>query len=108
MLLGDVLPMPISPMHSTWLRSTLMKVIVYAHVDDAQREAVLTAEHIDTATATGEVDHLLPRHLTGRHADTLAFYAVVSTQEQVTGVRQRGGEGLLHQTYLHGKLFQAS
>ena len=34
-------------------------------IDDAEFEAVLTAEHIDAAAAPSEVDHLLPRDLTG-------------------------------------------
>ena len=39
---------------------------------------MLSAEHVDTAAATGEVEHLLPRHLTRTDADTFALYAVVA------------------------------
>ena len=84
------------------------KIVVDAHVDDAQVEAVLTAEHVDAAAATGEVQHLLPRHLARTHADPFALDAVVGTQEQVTRVTQLGCECLLHQTYLHGQLFHSS
>ena len=82
--------------------------MVDAHVDDAQVEAVLTAEHVAAATPTREVDHLLPRDLTGRQADALALDAVVASQQQVAGVLQRGAERLLDEAYLQGQLLESS
>ena len=66
-----------------------IEVIVYAHIDNAQLEPVLTAEHVHATAATGEVKHLLPRHFAGAHADTLTLYAVVATEEQVAWMGQR-------------------
>jgi hypothetical protein len=60
------------------------EVVIDTDIDDAEFEAVLAAEHIDAATATGEVNHLLPRHFTGRHTDTLTLNAMVTAQQQVT------------------------
>ena len=68
----------------------LRKVVVDTHIDNLQIETMLAAEHIDTASATGEVDHLLPSDLTGRHTDTLALDTMIAPQEQMTGMRQTG------------------
>ena len=57
----------------------LGQVIIHPHINDAQSETMLTAEHIHTATTMREVNHLLPCDITGRHADTLPLYAVVTT-----------------------------
>ena len=64
-------------------------------------EAMLSAKHVDATTATREVNHLLPRHLTRTNADTFALNTVVATQQQMTGVRQRGLQRLLDKAHLH-------
>ena len=95
------------------VRSTLhiqpsTKLIIDAYIDDAEVEAVLTTEHIDATAASGEVEHLLPRHLAWRHADSLALDAVVAAEQQVTGMGQRRFQRLLDEAQLHSQLFQAS
>ena len=82
------------------------EVVVYADIHDAQLEAMLTAEHVDTAAAAREVDHLLPGDVAGTDAHALTFDAVVAAQQQVAGMAQLGTERLLHQTYLHGQFLQ--
>ena len=62
------------------------QVVVHTHIHDAQVETVLAAEHVHTATASGEVDHLLPSHFAWRHAHTLTLYTVVAAQQQVAGM----------------------
>ena len=66
------------------------KIVVDTDVDDTEMEAMLAAEHVDTAATTREVDHLLPGDFAGRHTDTLALDAVIATQQQMTGMGQRG------------------
>lgn len=83
------------------------EVVIDTDIDDAEFEAVLAAEHIDTSATMGEVDHLLPGDITRRHADTFALDAVVGSKEQMTGVGERRGECLLHKTDLHGEFFEA-
>ena len=80
--------------------------MVDPHIDDAQMEAVLTAEHVDTTAPTGEVDHLLPRDLTRRDTHALALNAVVGTQQDVTRMAQCRLQSLLNETNLHGQLLQ--
>jgi hypothetical protein len=57
--------------------------MVNAHVDDSQFKTVLTAKHVYSSAAIGEVDHLLPRYVAWRHAHSLALDAVVGTEEQM-------------------------
>ena len=40
------------------------QLVIHSHIDNTKMEAVLTAEHIDAAATTGEVNHLLPGDLT--------------------------------------------
>ena len=63
---------------------------------------MLAAEHVHATTTVGEVDHLLPRHLTGRHTHTLAFDAVVTPQQQVAGVVETRSQCVLDKAYLQG------
>ena len=49
---------------------------------------MLTAEHINAATAPRKVHHLLPRNFTGRYTHTLAFNAMIATQKQMTRMSQ--------------------
>ena len=86
----------------------MRQVVVYAHIDNTQMETMLSAKHVDATTATREVNHLLPRHLTRTNADTFALNTVVATQQQMTGVCQRGLQRLLDKAYLHGQFLQAS
>ena len=55
------------------------KIIVDTNIDDTKFEAMLATEHIDTASTTGEINHLLPSDLTRRYADSLALNAVIAT-----------------------------
>ena len=71
-------------------------------------EAVLTAEHIHAASATGEVDHLLPGDLARTDADTLTLDAVIAAQQQVAGMGQRRLQRLLDEAHLHRQLFKAA
>ena len=84
----------------------LGEVVVNTHIDDTEVETVLTTEHVDTSPTLGEVDHLLPRHLTGRDAHTFTLNAVVTTEQKMARMSERGSQGLLGKTYLHGKGFQ--
>lgn len=84
----------------------LGKVVVNTHINDAEMETVLTAKHVDTSPTLGEVDHLLPRHLTRRDAHAFTLNAVITTEKEVTRMSERGSKGLLSQTYLHSKGFQ--
>ena len=54
------------------------QVMIYTHVHDMQFKTMLATEHIHTATAMGEVYHLLPRHLTWRYAYSLLLDAIVT------------------------------
>ena len=63
---------------------------------------MLATEHIHPTTAMGEVDHLLPGDLTGRHADTLTLNTMIASEEQMTGVGKTWCERLLDQTHLYG------
>ena len=83
------------------------KVVIDTHIDNAKMEAVLTAEHIHTTTATREVDHLLPRDFARRHTDTLALDAMITTQQQMTRMSQRRRKRPLHKAYLHGQFLQS-
>ena len=56
----------------------LREIVIHPHVHNAQLESMLTAEHVHTATAAREVDHLLPSDLTRRNAHALALNAVVA------------------------------
>ena len=82
------------------------QIMIHAHVHDAQVETMLSAEHVHASTATGEVHHLLPGHLTGGGTHAFLLYAVVTAQQQVAGMCQPRLHRLLHQTYLQGQLFQ--
>ena len=86
----------------------LRKIIIHTHIDDAEVETMLTAEHIDATPTLGEVHHLLPSHLTRRDTDALMFDAVITTQQQMTRMLQRRSERLLNKTDLHGKGFETS
>ena len=55
------------------------QIIVDTNIDDTKFEAMLATEHIDTASTTSEINHLLPSDLTRRYADSLAFNAVIAT-----------------------------
>ena len=55
------------------------QVVIHTHIDDAEMEVVLTAEHVHTTTTTGEINHLLPRHFARGHTDSLAFYPMIAT-----------------------------
>ena len=81
----------------------LREVVIHAHIDNAQMESMLTAEHIDTSPTLGEVNHLLPSHFTRRDADSLTFDAMIASQKEMTRMCQGGGEGLLGKADLHGK-----
>ena len=41
------------------------QIIIHTNIDNTQLKTMLAAEHIHTTTTMGEVDHLLPGHLTG-------------------------------------------
>ena len=62
------------------------QVVIDSHVDDAEVEAVLTAEHVYAAATACEVNHLLPGHFARTDADTLALDAVVAAEQQVAGM----------------------
>jgi hypothetical protein len=55
------------------------QVVIDADIDDAKLKSMLATEHVHASAAMGEVDHLLPRDLTGTDTDALALYAVVAT-----------------------------
>jgi hypothetical protein len=67
---------------------------------------MLTAEHVDPASATGEVNHLLPRNLTRTDADAFTLNAVIAAKQQMARVRQAGGECLLDEADLQSQRFQ--
>ena len=90
MLDGEVLAMPISPIliEEVFCASRYLavndaihasEVVIHTNVNNPKMESVLSAEHIDTSAPTGKVDHLLPGDLPWRHADPLAFNAVIAT-----------------------------
>ena len=62
------------------------EIIINPHINNAQGESVLAAEHIDCTSTSGEVEHLLPCHLARRYADTFALYAVITAQQKVARV----------------------
>jgi hypothetical protein len=69
---------------------------------------MLTAKHIDTASATGKIDHLLPCDFTGRHTDSLTLYTMIASQQQMARMSQRRRKRLLNQTYLHSQFLQTA
>jgi hypothetical protein len=83
------------------------QVVVNTHINDTQVEAVLAAEHVDTAAAKGKVHHLLPCYLTGRYTYTFALYAVVAAKQQMARVGCAGSQRLLDKAQLHSEFFQA-
>ena len=69
---------------------------------------MLTAKHIHSTAATREVYHLLPCHLSWRHANSFTLNTMVGTEEEMGGTAQFGSKRLLYETQLHGQLFQSS
>lgn len=84
------------------------EVIVHSHVNDGEVEPVLSAKHVYSSSASTEVDHLLPRDLTGRHAHAFALNAMVASQQQVAGVAEGRGECLLDKPNLKGEFFKSA
>ena len=84
------------------------EVVIYTDIDDAQLEAVLTTEHVDSAATMGEVQHLLPRHFSRTDTHAFMFDAVVASQQQMAGVAEVWRQGLLHKAYLLGQRLQPS
>ena len=84
------------------------EVMIHSHIHQQQFETVLSAKHVDTSAAFGEIDHLLPGDLTWRHAHLFTLYAVVGTKQQVAGMRQVWCERALHHADLQGKRLQLS
>ena len=82
------------------------KVMIHAHVDKEQFEAVLTAEHVHAAPAAAEVDHLLPRDFAGGDAHAFAFDTMVGTEKQMAGMPEHRVQALLDQPDLQGQLFE--
>jgi hypothetical protein len=68
----------------------LGEIVVNTYINDAKMEAMLATEHVDTTPTLGEVNHLLPSHLTGRNANTFPFYAMVATKKEVARMRNGG------------------
>ena len=86
----------------------LGEVVIDTHIDNAQVETMLTAEHVDASPTPGEVDHLLPSDFAWRDADSLTFDAMIASQKEMTRMCQGGGEGLLGKADLHGKGFETT
>ena len=81
----------------------LGKIVVNTHINDAETETMLTAEHVDASPTLGEIDHLLPCHFAWRNTDPFTFDTVVTTEKEVAGMSEGGSKGLLGKAYLHGK-----
>ena len=84
----------------------LGEVVIHTHIDNAQMEAMLAAEHVHASPTLGEVYHLLPSDFAWGNADPFTFDAVIATQEKMAGMRQRGRECLLGKANLHSQRFQ--
>jgi hypothetical protein len=68
----------------------LGEVMVNTHINDAETESVLTAEHVHTSPTLGEVDHLLPCHFAWRNTNPFPFDAMVTTKKEVARMSERG------------------
>ena len=69
---------------------------------------MLTAEHIDTASPSGEILHLLPCYATGRNAHPFTLNAVVCPEQYVVRLPKLGLCGLLNQSNLQSQLLEPS
>ena len=52
--------------------------MIHAYVNNTQFETVLSAEHVHSSAAMGEVDHLLPGYIPRRDTHTFAFNTVIT------------------------------
>ena len=84
------------------------QVVVHAYIYNAELESVLSAEHVYAASATCEVNHLLPCDVARTDADAFALDAMVAAEQQMARMLKYRRERLLHKTHLHGESLQSS